>query len=291
VYGFRYHLVTVISLFMALGIGLLLGGSLGQDVISKQQAQVFSKLEEKYAKVKEENARLEKQVEQADQRREAAESAMARIGSHYVEGRLQGKRILLVNLGNANVDPLLQILHAAAAEIQGTVSITDPAVFMPGGKSREWVQAFAADENGADAQKIARAAEALAEELCGRAEEHWLADMASRGFLQRSGTFSAPPDAVVVIGGATRETEERVRTFDLPLIQALCGKGMTVIGVERRDAPVSTMKKYGEQGISTVDSIDETAGGVALVDVINGAKGHYGTKQTAEMLLPEFSQK
>jgi hypothetical protein len=290
-YGFRYHLVTVVSFFMALGIGLLLGGSIGQDVFSKQQAQLFSKLEEKYATVKVENSRLSKKAEELAKREKEVESALAQIGSHYVEERLQGKKIVLINLNHSNIDFLVQILHTAGAEIQGTISVKDPSVFTPGSSSKEFVQAFAIDDNPRNVQVFAQAAETLANELCGETDGHWLENMVSHGWLERFGTFGTSPDAVIVVGGATQETQGRVRAFDIPLIQTLCRKGVKIIGVERGDAPVSTLDSYAEQGISTVDSVNETIGGVALVDVINGAKGHFGARRTAETLLPDVSQK
>jgi hypothetical protein len=290
-YGFRYHLVTVVSFFMALGIGLLLGGSIGQDVFSKQQALLFSKLEEKYATVKEENNRLAKKAEELTKRQKATESALEQIGSRYVEERLLGKKIVLINLDHANIDSLVQILHTAGAEIQGTISVKDPSVFTPGSSSKEFVQAFAMNDNPRNIQVFAQAAETLASELCGETDGHWLDNMVSHGWLERFGTFGTSPDTVIVIGGATRETQGRVRAFDIPLIQTLCKKGVNVIGAERGDAPVSTMDSYAEQGISTVDSVNETAGGVAIVDVINGAKGHFGAKRTADTLLPDVSQK
>lgn len=44
----RYHLFTVISIFLALGIGILLGGSLGQQWLSEKQQTLMNQLELHY---------------------------------------------------------------------------------------------------------------------------------------------------------------------------------------------------------------------------------------------------
>ncbi|MFS8581188.1 MAG: copper transporter, partial [Novibacillus thermophilus] len=44
----RYHLVTVMSVFLALGLGILLGGSLGQQWLSEKQQGLIDQLERHY---------------------------------------------------------------------------------------------------------------------------------------------------------------------------------------------------------------------------------------------------
>ncbi len=60
-----------------------------------------------------------------------------------------------------------------------------------------------------------------------------------------------------------------------------------VVGVERSDADPSSIGFYSSSGMpATVDSIDLVAGRVALAYALDGARGNYGVKSTADRLLP-----
>lgn len=63
----RYHLMTVISIFFALGIGILLGGSLGQQWLSEQQQTLINQLERHYDKQLAHNRELSANIKKVRQ--------------------------------------------------------------------------------------------------------------------------------------------------------------------------------------------------------------------------------
>lgn len=63
----RYHLFTVISIFLALGIGILLGGSLGQQWLSEKQQTLMDQLERHYDKQLAENRKLSADIKKLHQ--------------------------------------------------------------------------------------------------------------------------------------------------------------------------------------------------------------------------------
>ena len=44
--------------------------------------------------------------------------------------------------------------------------------------------------------------------------------------------------------------------------------------------------RYNSLGLSTVDNIQEYSGYYSLVELFGGAKGDYGTKNTADSIVP-----
>jgi hypothetical protein len=64
--------------------------------------------------------------------------------------------------------------------------------------------------------------------------------------------------------------------------------GPSIVGVERSDAEESSVTFFDQRELSTVDNVDEVAGRVALVYVLCGAEGNFGTKDSADGLLPDL---
>ncbi len=61
-----------------------------------------------------------------------------------------------------------------------------------------------------------------------------------------------------------------------------------VVGVEESDANPTSVGFYIDNGISSVDNIDQPAGKVSVIYALNGAEGSFGVKDEAERLLPEL---
>ena len=60
----KYYIVTIGSIFLALGIGIIVGFNLNYDQeLSKQQSEVLSQFEEKFDSLNEEKSDLNKQID------------------------------------------------------------------------------------------------------------------------------------------------------------------------------------------------------------------------------------
>ena len=74
------------------------------------------------------------------------------------------------------------------------------------------------------------------------------------------------------------------------LIGGLRSTGLDVVGVELSDDESSSVGYYADKGLASVDDIDKLAGKVALVAALDGAKGSFGVKDSADSLLPDLIQ-
>ena len=87
-------------------------------------------------------------------------------------------------------------------------------------------------------------------------------------------------------GAAAGRTTARV---PLGLYQGLARAGVPAVGVERsRRRASSAIPAFARAGLSTVDSVETSAGRLALVLVLAGAEpGHYGVGDSGdERILP-----
>src|SRR5881396_2093372 len=90
---FRYHALSLVAVFLALGIGIVLGSSLGDSVISQANKDVRSSLQNDVV-----NARTAKDA--VSNRDSFIEATFARLAG----GKLRGKRIAVVSSGDIPQD-------------------------------------------------------------------------------------------------------------------------------------------------------------------------------------------
>ena len=103
---------------------------------------------------------------------------------------------------------------------------------------------------------------------------------------EQSGSSSVPIDAVVVAttwtppaDGDGEGAEETQATSSLMegLVSGLDSAGVPIVGVAGADDPAAVLEAYRDQGISSVDDIDVSAGRLALALLLAGGDpGHYG---------------
>jgi hypothetical protein len=119
VIDFRYHVVSIVAVFLALAIGIVLGSTELQgttiDVLKNTSQQVKSQYDAAHAK----NVQLSQQV--------ARDAAVAQAGeARLLDGLLTGQRVVLVNAPGAPggvVTGLTSALHQAGATVTGQVNL------------------------------------------------------------------------------------------------------------------------------------------------------------------------
>jgi hypothetical protein len=123
-------------------------------------------------------------------------------------------------------------------------------------------------------------------------------DGSGRRALGRRGLFrvdrlaAGRPALAIVIGGHDAAHTERLERLDLPLIQRLKAIDSIdrVVGCEMSDAMESVMRAYQREGISTIDNVDTAPGQFSLVRALAGAEGDYGMKRSAGPHVPQISE-
>ncbi|MBI4260349.1 MAG: copper transporter [Actinobacteria bacterium] len=308
--SFRYHVVTIIAVFMAIGLGVLVGTTvLDQGIVSRYRAtteQLGRQAEDLRTRVGE----LEEQVSRLELFAEEALPFM-------VSDRLLGRRVVVVTHEGVTGDLVgqaRQALEVAGAEVVATIvvdarmDVSDPA------RQRELAEALGVPVAPPDAL-AAQAGVAVAVRLdqgppdplvADPATEDVLVRLLSRGFLVgQEGLTSAElaevggeGQIVVVLAGGEGDLPGDPGVFLIPLIQELVSRSVPTaagesLSTDYRFVPVLRRDEVIEQGgdLVTVDDLSEPAGGAALVlaleDLILYRRGgHFGTKEGAQSILP-----
>lgn len=118
---FRYHLVSLISVFLALAVGIALGaGPLKESIGDTLTGQVEQLRTEKES--------LRAQSEFATARLEEVEKAVTALGPSAVAGTLGGRRVALVVLGEVDdsvTDAVSTSINRAGGSVTAVATVTD----------------------------------------------------------------------------------------------------------------------------------------------------------------------
>jgi hypothetical protein len=275
VLDFRYHALSLVAVFLALGIGIVLGTTLGDSVVSQANKDVRSSLR---GDLLDALARARSATNELAER-DRFETAVF----PYIAGnKLRGQRVAIVSSG-ALPQEVENSARNAVKDGGGTIDSVSQldarpdTVGLAGGLGGRF-KALAADPT--QPQQLGR--------RIGRA-------LVVGGRLPRRLQTKFPDsfkgdyrgaDAVVYY----RTNDDRdtpAKTFETALIEGLRVKGVPVVGAERSETDPSQISYYVNAGLATVDDIDIPPGRIALVLTLTGRRGDYGFKKTAEAPLPK----
>ena len=301
--SFRYHVVAIAAVFLALAIGLLGGSAFVQPALQRE-------LENRTEALRADNDTLREQIDEV--RLEfAGLGAFSEAALPYLaQDRLLGVPVVLVTQVGVEDEVLTQATDAlgiAGARILTTVSATallaseDPAVQQQLAEIVGVPDAAPEDLSGLVAAELAAR---LTAPIAPAPEDDVLADLLSGGFLAPVGSapdattlqeLGLPGQIVVVLsGGQGEETALPPDAFAVPLVETLSGLGSSVAAGESLPAEfpyVALVRAAGLDGVVTVDDLDQAMGGSALVLGLDrllstGEGGDYGVKDGAEPLPP-----
>ncbi|UFJ42893.1 copper transporter [Brevibacillus humidisoli] len=112
----RYHLVTIAAIFLALGIGILLGGTAGQSWFAARQQEFLITMEEKYDQALQSNNELKQQVnELIIQVEQSNEEVIHLMAARYADD-LQGQKVYVWRPEDLQMDYLERVLASVGVQ-------------------------------------------------------------------------------------------------------------------------------------------------------------------------------
>lgn len=270
-FDYRYHALSLVAVFLALLIGLLLGVAIGdQGLVSSAERNVRKSLRGDVNRARADAAKARREAA----RQKRVDTAMYPL---LVENRLPGKRIGLVALGGLPQNMIGSVrdsLKDTGARLTTVAVIREPVAssLVPG----------AAGGNGAFGRFGIDVGAGL---VVGGPTINKLA----RSLFSSSSGQLDGLDAVVLYRsprdrGAAEEAQ--VNAFEQGLVTGLTAQNIPVVGVETTDTTPSQIAWYRDRRLTSVDDADELAGQAAIVFTLAGARGAFGVKESAQALLP-----
>lgn len=147
----RYHIVSITAIFLALGIGTLLGSTFLDPATVGQLDENIRSAEGRIAATEAENGRLEER----DRRAEARDDALVQASGSLLDGQLTDRPVLLVvapGVDQGTVDTLRLVLGNADADLRGALTLRDDLT-SAGGIDGDVVEALDLDGDDAEAAR------------------------------------------------------------------------------------------------------------------------------------------
>ena len=280
-FDFRYHALSLVAVFLALVVGLLLGVAIGdQGLVSSAERDIRNSLRADVRDARAEADRLrgelnsEKQLER-------------QLYPLTVGGRLPGQRVGLVAIGGVDdsvVDDVRTALAPTGGRLVSVAVIRVPPDF---------------EGLGSDLKDTRFATVATDDELAGRLGRRLGVDLVRGGkvirqvrrrlFRPLSGTLNGLSSVVLVrrdqeVGGTKGAATD---AFEDGLVDGMKRTDVPLVGVEQTSTNPSAIKWFEDHQISSVDNVDQVTGRISMVFVLAGASGSFGVKSTADAPLPD----
>ena len=307
--SFRFHLVSLVAVFLALGLGVLTGTTvLNRGIVAQLQRQTDA-LSSDLSGLRGDVARLRSESV-------AWTEFGERLLPSVLAGRLTAVETIVVTQDGTDDDSIAEVervLEEAGAEVLALLSVSERMALTTEADRDDLARIVGTDGSTDPALIRARAAQLLAERLAagpaGVDELDELEELLRARFVLNQGPglgdaalrdLGLPGQAVVVVAGGPAPSRVEPASFLVPLVSGLARRGTPVVAgepalVEDGEPPFVTMlRSDGEVSsrIATQDNVDQLPGQIALVvaleDLLQGVPGHYGVKDGASGLLPEF---
>ena len=281
-YSARYHATSLIAVFLALAIGIVIGAVLGGDAIDNTRKDLEQSL----------TGNLQDAREQADELRGElgrANELSTRVYPVLVRDRLRGRRIGLVAFGDLPGDvygAIEEALEPAGGRLVGVGVVREPVD----------VRGLAADMAKTRFANVARDAGAQTALGVGLGRQlvrggNLLEPVRGHLFSRASGNFGGL-DAVIVVRDQPQDMGPVQRSV-AARVEAGIASGITAtrapaVGVEATGSEPSSISFFAGSDLASVDDVDLVAGRLAAVFALLGAEGSFGVKDSADRLLPDL---
>ena len=298
--SFRYHIVSIVAVFLALAVGITVGTTaLNGPVTSDLRKQVNT--------LKSERSTLDNQITDLQKQVDNAGQFASTFGAQLVAGKLKGKSLLIISMPGVATgiqDGITAQIAAAGAQVSGRMQLAHDYIDQSSSGSIATLATSGTQPIGlsypvtSDARELGAAL--LSYVLLGGGQptdlRTTLSAFSALHMISNDPRGIEPAKIVVVIGSGTTPKGSYAGQAELDLVTALQARGaQTVVagdaGSATGDGVVSLVRASpAKTAISTVDNADTAFGQVstvlALVDAQSGRVGQYGTADGADALFP-----
>jgi hypothetical protein len=310
VISFRYHIVSIVSVFLALAIGVALGGG-------PLKGEVDNTLVEQVQADRAQKAELQEQINSLQSTNAFSDEFAETIAPGLVGGTLRGQVVTFVVLPTAEqteVAALADMVSVAGGEVGGTVRIGDSMLDV---QNKQLVDELGtqllesasgvsvpADASGYE-QVGALLARAIGTDEPGGAgvdstAESILAGLSTAGLLSAEEDLARRGNLVLFVAGPGRGSAEEMQSAN-NIVTTLAGSVDAETGGVVVAGPVSSARGDGlvravrddvvaARDVSTVDVLGRSAARIVTVMALagqgQGQTGHFGAVDAADGALP-----
>jgi hypothetical protein len=310
VINFRYHIVSIVSVFLALAVGVALGGG-------PLKGEVDNTLVEQVEADRKAKSDLRAQISALEASNSFTDDFATRVSPQLLSGALEDRSVTMLVLPGAEestVTALTDFVQTAGGSVGGTIRAGDGLVDVGnkqlvdelGSQLLDGVNDVTVAEDAGTYERLgAILARAVATDEDGGAPvddaaNSILSGLSTADLMSPAGDLTRRGSLVLVVSGAGPESSserEGASAVVTSLLDAMdkATDGVVVAGpiaAARDGGVIESVRRevVTAQEVSTVDTLDRTAGQVvavmALAEQAAGKAGHYGSVDAADGVMP-----
>jgi hypothetical protein len=319
VISLRYHIVSLVAVFLALALGIVVGSTVLQEGTVSALRATSQEVRQRSEENRTENLALKQEISRL-------QSFGATVLPELVQGRLKGRPVVLVDTDKVDSgmrDSVRKVLEDAGAEVDGQITFADERLALSAEPDRVAMGRLLAADAGTPevlrAELVKRLAGRLAtpaampqedsqrasDMLTGLQDADFLADLKlSPPLAAGTDPFPRQGSIFVLLGpAATATTAVAPDAFLVPLADQVSARAAApVAGGEAAAVPEASSwvtalrnNRAVSRRVSGIDAVDTVYGQLALVQALQGSlqelpAGQYGIKDGASGLLPERTE-
>ena len=282
----KYYIVTIGAIFIALGIGMLVGFNLNYDqALSKQQASIIGDLDNKFEEIKTTNKDLEKKL---SKNKNEYNKLVEYVNDNYaklIKDELQDKHIGIIST-TENYDYTQDVANTIT-DASGQVSFN--IILKDGITNNDKIKELFSSQNLElksskdvinyliDSLKESNAIEKLQElEKLDMIKVNSIAD----NYVDYS--------QVVIASGNNNEDSKKFEDIDKNLISKLKSEDKYIVATQKSDLGFSYIDMYKKSKIPTINNSEEGLGKLSLVYTLKDSteQGNFGRGESADSIIP-----
>ena len=316
----RYHIVSLVAVFLALALGIVVGSTVLQEGTVSVLRATGERVRQESEKNSRENVALKQEISRL-------QSFGVSVLPDLVQGRLRGRSVVLVDTDKVDSgmrDSVRKVLEDAGAEVDGQITFADAHLALGADADRTAMGRLLAVDAGAPDvlrdEMTKRLADRLvtpsampqednqraSDMLTGLQDAHFLADLKlSKPLAAGSDPFPRQGSSFVLLGPSAANSATAVApgAFLVPLADQVSARATgAVAGVEAAAVPKDSSwvlalrdNRAVSRRVSGIDAADTVYGQLALVQALQSSllrqpAGQYGIKDGASGLLPERTE-
>lgn len=244
----RYHIATVVALFLALGIGIFIGSTvISNDAIIKEQEHLIAKLELEFDKLRYDNNFLKSSVVGLQENLKLYDELGKEVLTLLLEQRLAGKKVaLLITNPEFNPEPFINELLNTGIEITYQIAI-----------AKDFFTRVADIENSIS-EIIDPVISIINQENTTSLSE----------YVTITGDYTIVADYLLVISGGMSKKANFIKMLDYSFVKEFQNLNIPVIAIESGDVEFSSIPVYEESGVPTIQNIDSFFGRANLIKLL-----------------------
>ncbi|MEF9991110.1 MAG: copper transporter [Romboutsia sp.] len=282
----KYYIVTIGAIFIALGIGILVGFTLNYDQeLSKQQASVINDLDKKFETLKTTNDDLNSKLGLLQSDYKNTIDFINYNSEKLIADSLVGKNIGIVSIDEeSHTSQIKDIVSKADGVVSFEITIKSNI-------EKEEKLKEISERLNIEIKTSTEAINYIVDLLQSEGADSKLKELQSLGVIKVNlldSNYISYKDVIIAGGDLNKELDESYTNLYTNLIAKLKDNDKYIVGSQQSNSRYSYVDLFKTNKIASIDNIDEGVGQVSLIIALqdDNLNGSYGKLETAESLIP-----